>query len=391
LSRYSFEIDDPEQDINTHLFPVKKDGKYGYIDQTGKLVIKPQFHKAEVFSEGLARVSIPIEGRSDLNNLKSNPDHTVQSAVNVIGSDIHKPVNEKFGFISPDGSFAIKPEFDHAWDFSDGRAMIRIGNEHEGLHGYIDKSGKVVIEPQFKHAKSFSEGMAEVGYGAKKGFINREGEMVIATIFDDAFPFREELAVVNIGKGNDRKCGFIDKGGNFVILPEFYKAQSFSEGLAAVAKFGWHLHNNWGFIDRYGNCVIPPQFDDVGRFSGSLAAARVPLPGIITRLLPSPAPVSPLYGFINKSGVMIIQPGFASASAFSEGLCKVHCIFEDQDTSDPDNPNQRAGFINTGGSVVINYLFAQADDFHNELSRVKVGTKWGYINKSGRFVWEPSS
>jgi len=40
------------------LFPIEKDGKWGYIDNTGRIVIKPQFDEARDFSEGLARVTI---------------------------------------------------------------------------------------------------------------------------------------------------------------------------------------------------------------------------------------------------------------------------------------------------------------------------------------------
>src|SRR5690242_17555808 len=38
------------------LYPVHANGKYGYMDRSGKLVIQPQFDKAEEFSEGLAPV-----------------------------------------------------------------------------------------------------------------------------------------------------------------------------------------------------------------------------------------------------------------------------------------------------------------------------------------------
>nr|MBA3352760.1 WG repeat-containing protein [Blastocatellia bacterium] len=38
------------------LASVKKDGKYGFIDTSGKLVIAPAFDKAGVFSRGLAAV-----------------------------------------------------------------------------------------------------------------------------------------------------------------------------------------------------------------------------------------------------------------------------------------------------------------------------------------------
>ena len=38
------------------LFLIKQDGLYGYIDKTGRVIIKPQFRYAHDFSEGLAMV-----------------------------------------------------------------------------------------------------------------------------------------------------------------------------------------------------------------------------------------------------------------------------------------------------------------------------------------------
>ena len=40
------------------LFPVKQNGKYGYIDKTGKVIIEPRFDFADKFYEGFARVSV---------------------------------------------------------------------------------------------------------------------------------------------------------------------------------------------------------------------------------------------------------------------------------------------------------------------------------------------
>src|ERR1041385_359923 len=41
--------------VNT-LYPVRVDGKWGYIDNTGQLVIQPQYALADEFSNGLAMV-----------------------------------------------------------------------------------------------------------------------------------------------------------------------------------------------------------------------------------------------------------------------------------------------------------------------------------------------
>src|SRR3990172_11387560 len=37
------------------LFPIEVDGRFGYINKSGQIVIKPQFDRAQDFSDGLAR------------------------------------------------------------------------------------------------------------------------------------------------------------------------------------------------------------------------------------------------------------------------------------------------------------------------------------------------
>lgn len=41
------------------LLPIQQGGKWGYINRSGEVVIKPQFDSAEPFAEGLALVRYP--------------------------------------------------------------------------------------------------------------------------------------------------------------------------------------------------------------------------------------------------------------------------------------------------------------------------------------------
>ncbi|NCO84162.1 MAG: WG repeat-containing protein, partial [Nitrospirae bacterium] len=41
------------------------------------------------------------------------------------------------------------------------------------------------------------------------------------------------------------------------------------------------------------------------------------------------------------------------------------------------------------GDIVIAPMFDEADKFYGNLAQVVVGDKIGYINKIGKFVWEP--
>lgn len=101
------------------------DGKAGFVNTDGKIVIQPQFKDTGRFSENLA----PVE----------------------FG-------NGKWGYINKRGETVIKPEFDWALIFREGRALIQVGEKW----GFIDSTGKIIIKPQFAHANSFSEGLVMV-------------------------------------------------------------------------------------------------------------------------------------------------------------------------------------------------------------------------------------
>ena len=59
-------------------------------------------------------------------------------------------------------------KYDGAWAFSDGMAMIRVGNNY----GFIDKNGKEVVPCKYDEAGDFSEGMAAVKLDGKWGYIS---------------------------------------------------------------------------------------------------------------------------------------------------------------------------------------------------------------------------
>ena len=67
------------------------------------------------------------------------------------------------------GTFVINPQFDEARPFSDGLAIVSIGDNW----GFIDKTGSFLNDSAFDDASSFSEGLAAVDVGGKWGFIAR--------------------------------------------------------------------------------------------------------------------------------------------------------------------------------------------------------------------------
>lgn len=215
---------------------VRQNGKYGFIDTTGKFVVPAKFDKiidltdyyhdygTSYFPEGLAIV--------------------IQ--------------NGKWGFIDKEGKMVIPARFDYADSFSNGIAMVRL-NDKDGI---IDKTGKFIIPAVYDRIGQFSEGLAPMAQDGKWGFIDKNGKIIIAPQFDNADSFSEGLAEVE----QNGKSGYIDKGGNIVIPIQFDNACPFFEGLASVS-----INGKWGSIDKTGKIVITPQFDDWYSFNEGLA------------------------------------------------------------------------------------------------------------------------
>ena len=125
-------------------------------------------------------------------------------------------------------------------------ALFKVNSQYG--YCFVNREGHPVIPPQFDYACDFSEGLALVKIGENCGFINDTGAMIIQPRFQSTSVlsqgFSEGLAAVAIAN----KWGYIDKTGQFVINPQFYMAYKFSEGLAMVTPD----EGGFGFVDRTG-------------------------------------------------------------------------------------------------------------------------------------------
>jgi serine/threonine-protein kinase len=154
--------------------PFIMNNKWGYRDETGQVVIQPQYVMARNFSEGLARVM--LDEKQGYIDQKGGSGHPASVCLGWNFSEGLARVmnNSKFGYINKEGEFVNKSEFDGALDFSEGLAAVKIGSKW----GYIDQTGQEVIKPQFDDAYGFSGGQAQVLIGWHKHFIDKTGKII---------------------------------------------------------------------------------------------------------------------------------------------------------------------------------------------------------------------
>jgi WG containing repeat len=295
---------------------IVKNGKYGFIDHNGAVVIKPQYYWATDFYDGFAEVFVCGRIVSIDPSGKLLPHRPATTRLDV------KREGEKVGFADGTGKFRIQPVYDDALPFSDGLAAVEV----HGRWGFVDTSGQEVIPPIFKAAYYFRQGVASAETDEGNVLINKDGTVL-------AKGFQQLTGVVSEGRipvSRGDKYGYLDLRGN-VAIPLIYElALSFGNGMAPVKKAG-----KWGYIDRDGQVVIPFKFDEADVFASGLAPARI---GIET-------------GFINRSGAFAFHLAYQSAPGFfgsdDEGF-----LAEGNDVSRFFTGDNRFGYVNTSGKVI---------------------------------------
>jgi len=279
----------------------------------------------------------------------------------------------------------IKAQFDIVDNFSEGFAAVNNGQlrngigliAHPGKWGYLDKTGKLAIPMKFTRAEDFSEGLAAVQDGERGGFIDHTGKFRFEVPLDVTLGFHEGVVGVLL-RGT---VSYYDHAGRKIPISTEMgpKSNSFSEGLVPIES-----RNKWGYVDRSGRVVIQPQFEDAGDFSEGLAPVKVYSEETIwcpRDESGSRSGFTMKWGYIDKTGKLVIPPQFETAEPFSEGLAAIHTC-------------DHSFFIDKTGKRVIVGEFKYASSFLGGLARAETLANGdllsGYINRTGKFVWGPT-
>ena len=254
--------------FNDGLLMVIKDGKNGFIDKTGKLVI-PCEYNALPFSEGLAVVHKYNPDRDENN---SDDWGFIDTTGNVVipiiydwvgsfhnGRSVYKD-NGKYGLMDNKGNITVPAEYNNIFVRDEGWNVMK-----DGLNGIIDKNGEFIVPMGNKYRSSDGLFIVEIrdeNDVLKFGFADIDDNWIIPPIYNNVGLFSEGLAwafIYDTEKGFGKSM-FIDKTGEVILnindLGYIDCANSFSDGLCLVQKDG-----KFGFIDKTGNLVIPAIYD----------------------------------------------------------------------------------------------------------------------------------
>lgn len=179
------------------------------------------------------------------------------------------------------------------------------------------------------------------------------------------------------------------------------QASSLGGSQAGDALFPVAQGGMWGYIDASGDVVIQPHFNRAHEFSEGVALVET----------------DNGFGYVLPDGRYAVEPQFEDGWHFSGGVAPVQeegvwrlidrdgrIIADPQDDFRPaaavDEDYQPRefqlmhsgglyGFRSESGDVIIEPRFEQAWYFSDGLARVKLSGRWGFIDAEGRMVIEP--
>ena len=197
--------------------------RYGFIDQSGNVVIEPQFTAAHDFSDGLAAVSKSTEYNKLWGYVDRDGNYVISPVFHVEPDDFHDgyaiatKTNGKKVYFDKSGTVMSK-EFDVAFRFFCGYAMANTENRFGP-----DLTHYHILDTTFKSVRQidFMRDGATINYCEKNRTFSTpfrvyspDGQLLFTTGFSPLRqPFDDEYALYS----SNEIFGFIDRTGAFFI------------------------------------------------------------------------------------------------------------------------------------------------------------------------------
>jgi hypothetical protein len=226
---------------------------------------------------------------------------------------------------------------------------------HRGLCGAVRRDGTVAVPPRYDWVGTFSGGRAAVRLGGLYGFVDEDGREISKPQYAVVDDFKFGFAQVDVGG----KSGLIDRDGRMAVEPKY----GFIE---AIGPDRFRVSDE----RRLGGLTGGDDFS--GRRFGYTAS------GIWTSLPPeisgSPGRAT---GVIDLSGRWTEPP--TASRTFDEDDPSIRWVARDK----------LWGLAGADGTWLIEPKFQSVDHLRDGLARVKLDGKFGFVDKTGRFVIEP--
>jgi hypothetical protein len=336
-------------DTLTGIATVYDDGRMGYVDSSGKLILPIAFVTRD-FSDGVGVY----------HDIENNTFKVIDKAGNFIKEV--KNISSLHGF-------------------KNGRSIFSAPTSEGVKYGVMDFNGNVVIKNKYSYIEKISEQYYYVNS-------NKDGAGIINAIGDTIIPIEYGIFYIDttdlhfIGYKKDLGYAIFDSSGKVKKFwgKEVYPESSHIEGVpyfqrdsVIIIKNQWSSANAKTTLVNLSLDTIVP----MGKYN--LSAINEGLvrfyDAVKVEKLDERVTASQIgkYGFLNTRGEIIIPAKFDFAQYFTEGLCAVR-------------QNNKWGYIDKQGKIVIPFQFDYALPFRKGYAKVQIKNDFFIIDKNGEIV-----
>ncbi|MDB5599895.1 MAG: hypothetical protein JWN71_1939 [Xanthobacteraceae bacterium] len=335
------------------LAAVSIDGRYGYIDARGEIVIAPKFDLAGEFYQGLAEILVGdktgvIDRKGDIvvppifqraipltKDVILASEGQWQPEKNRLRQELRRnspDSSSKFGLYHVAGHWIRRPDLNRITPFDhQGRGLIWASESGQalGVLGLLASTGQWIVEPQYYVAR----------------------------------PLADERAIVIKRVGDTLLYGAVDPSGQLVVPLQALQLLSWSNG------WGWARENialgKYALLDKQGAVIGGRYFDFIEPPKGDVAA--VVLDG--------------RHMGLDRAGNIVPHPDNGRVlSSCPSGIRLIATEGKFQ-------------VVNADGKPTAPYLFEMLNrplPCHQPLL-VRLGPKWSFVGVNGRLLFDPPS
>jgi hypothetical protein len=375
------EMPDMEIPSSSLLIPAKKGGKFGYLDLKGNVVVPFDYDSATNFYSGGVAVVYKGRERRVINSsgkvLASSADG--RGAEVLFGAGLVRVEKDGHsGMIDHNGNVVLSAEYDQVIFPSAADEIGALARGHrmlilvkkENRYGYVDLNGKVIIPPKYDEGTPFiPSGLAQARIGNRTILLGDDGREILNLDVDSFLGAMSENGYIRVQNSPAQgmvSIGIVDRDGNEIVPAKYEKV---GDPFGAVSQL--ISVQDKGLVGYYDmktrQNVIPPSFEEGSEFNKN-GTAYVKKDG--------------KFHLIDASGKMI-----ADVDADAMGAYLSQSIFLIK-------KENQYGLMDSNGKVIAAPQYASiqepqvtADDA--PLLRVSKGNLIGYLNFNGDVVVAP--
>ena len=316
------------------LYPTISNGKYGFMNAKGKLIIPASYTEVGPFQDGLAVVS----------------------------------KDELFGIIDKKNQLVIDFQFDEVSEFVNNRAIVRQGEKY----GVINRSGKWIFPLEFD----------DISLGSNQLYtVVKEGVTSLYNLNFEAASMRTEMVESNFSKSMSSKHP------EFELIGELDRKSN-----RAVVKLAGQLN----YIDSLGTIILTTPLEwfadalNVAKFSNGVAVFRkkekfglIDVNGKVIQkpIYESSGPYTGFWPVKDKGNWALLDVKGKVVLPFEYDFIRLM-----PDLGYLIGKEEKFGLLNNAGKMILTVSYATIKSFETDYFIVSNGEKFGLFLKDGKEV-----